>query len=177
MQPAKHSFFEACFSTACGFLISLLVTWVYYWALGIQATLLEGTGLVVILTVVSVLRSYWVRRLFNHKLKRLDVRRLLELEAEYREYEKEVSDEIIPSMARQIGKETERAEKAEAERDTLRARVERLEAALETARGYVVDSRDGIFVLKNNARINVGMCERDLAALDAALASIGLEVE
>jgi chromosome segregation ATPase len=58
------------------------------------------------------------------------VKHLEEIVEEYRAYEKEVRDEIVPDMAREIGRETERAEKAASELTTLRARVAELEGAL-----------------------------------------------
>ena len=64
-QTKLGSFVEACLNTASGFLLSLVV---WHWVAklyGIPMPLGENLQITGIFTVVSVLRSYVWRRLFN----------------------------------------------------------------------------------------------------------------
>lgn len=64
-QSRMDSFMEAITNTAVGFIVSL-VTWVIVaWSMNIPVTWGENFIIVSIFTVVSIIRSYILRRLFN----------------------------------------------------------------------------------------------------------------
>lgn len=64
-QKKKHTFAEAVLSTFIGFFVSLIVGFLIYPHLDMRT----HTGIVIVtsvFTVLSVIRSYYVRRLFNY---------------------------------------------------------------------------------------------------------------
>lgn len=65
MQSRRHSFLEALAGTAIGMVISVLLGLVVYPLFGHAFTLQQNVGIMLIFTVVSVVRSYLVRRGFN----------------------------------------------------------------------------------------------------------------
>lgn len=65
MQSRFHSLLEACLNTASGFFISLVISRVVYPMYGFHASWGQLTQLTVIFTIVSIVRSYLWRRLFN----------------------------------------------------------------------------------------------------------------
>ena len=52
--------------TAIGYLVALLTQFFAYWWWAIPVTLSQNLKIGVLFTVVSLVRSYWVRRLFNY---------------------------------------------------------------------------------------------------------------
>jgi hypothetical protein len=64
-QRRLHSFIEATLNTGAGFLISIAAGLVVYPMFGHTFRLIEVTGITAIFTVLSIARSYIVRRLFN----------------------------------------------------------------------------------------------------------------
>lgn len=66
MQSRRHSMLESLGGTAIGFVISVLV-WQYIvnplWDL--HTGIIANLQITILFTVVSVVRSYYVRRLFN----------------------------------------------------------------------------------------------------------------
>lgn len=65
-QRRLHSFYEACASTAIGFLISwALLSFLISPLFHLRTDRSEDFAITCIFTVASVLRSYGVRRLFN----------------------------------------------------------------------------------------------------------------
>ena len=68
MQSKKNSVIEAFINTLIGFLISLLVTPIINLLCGIEATGLQNTAVVVLMTIISFLRSYIIRRYCNQYL-------------------------------------------------------------------------------------------------------------
>jgi hypothetical protein len=64
-QSRKASFTEACLNTASGFVVSLILWHFVAAAYGIPMPLSTNLEITGIFTVVSVLRSYLWRRLFN----------------------------------------------------------------------------------------------------------------
>lgn len=66
MQSKRHSLLESLGGTAIGFVISVLV-WQYIvnplWDL--HTGIIANLQITILFTVVSVVRSYYVRRLFN----------------------------------------------------------------------------------------------------------------
>lgn len=65
MQRRLHSFIEACLNTATGFGISVLAGVFVYPLYGVTFTVVQLTGITAIFTIISILRGYMVRRVFN----------------------------------------------------------------------------------------------------------------
>lgn len=65
MQPVKHSILETILNTASGFAVSWAMTLLVLPWFGFKASYSQGFSITVIFTVVSVVRSYFWRRLFN----------------------------------------------------------------------------------------------------------------
>ena len=65
MQKRSHSFLEACLGTAIGFGIALGAQILIFPQFGIQASMETNLWIASIMTVVSIIRSYFVRRFFN----------------------------------------------------------------------------------------------------------------
>ncbi len=66
-QSKTHSWLEACANTATGFLISYAASVIGYHAMGVQVSAAQNGAVVGFLTVVSIVRSYVWRRIFNRK--------------------------------------------------------------------------------------------------------------
>ena len=71
MQSKRSSFVEAAINTVIGYFISLLVQLVAYPAFGHAFTLAQNLGLGVVFAVVSLTRSYIIRRWFNQYIHRI----------------------------------------------------------------------------------------------------------
>lgn len=69
MQIKKQSFIEAIVATFIGFIISLLTSPIINWICGIKANAKQVTLSVVLFTIISIIRGFFVRRYFNHKHK------------------------------------------------------------------------------------------------------------
>ncbi|MBK5213614.1 MAG: hypothetical protein JJE55_08150 [Flavobacteriaceae bacterium] len=67
MQTKKQSFIEACTNTAVGFGISLLSIFIILPILGIHSTPGKNVTITLYFTVISIGRSYVLRRWFNKK--------------------------------------------------------------------------------------------------------------
>ena len=64
-QSRGMSFIETCISTAIGFGVALLTQIIVFPWFGIQTSFLANIWIAVIFTVVSIIRGYFVRRVFN----------------------------------------------------------------------------------------------------------------
>lgn len=64
-QTRRHSVFEAVANVMVGYGISLIAQIVIFPLFGIKATLAQNIGIGLAFTVVSLVRSYLLRRLFN----------------------------------------------------------------------------------------------------------------
>lgn len=64
-QKARHSFLEACLSTAIGFIVAFLANLVILPTFGFMPSFSQNLYMTIFFTLVSVIRGYWVRRLFN----------------------------------------------------------------------------------------------------------------
>jgi hypothetical protein len=69
MQTKKHSFYEAFFNTAVGFLISLASTFLIFPLVGFESSAGKNIIVTLFFTIVSILRGYIIRRFFNKMLK------------------------------------------------------------------------------------------------------------
>ena len=68
-QSRLESFIESCTNIVVGSLLSVGITEIIgVYVLGITITLIQNLWLTVILTVVSIIRSYIIRRTFNKLL-------------------------------------------------------------------------------------------------------------
>lgn len=67
-QSRLSSFVEAWASTAIGFVVSCVLQEIVARIYHYQTSFLENLQVVLIFTVASVIRSYYVRRYFNHRL-------------------------------------------------------------------------------------------------------------
>lgn len=65
MQSKRQSACEATLNTASGFLLSLGAGYIIFPALGWAVTSQQNLAAVSLFTVISVLRSYFWRRVFN----------------------------------------------------------------------------------------------------------------
>jgi hypothetical protein len=83
MQSKQHSFLEACLNTASGFVISYLAGWLVFPMFGFDWTPGKGFSLTMIFTVISVVRSYVWRRIFNHRRKVFDLVKHLERQRDF----------------------------------------------------------------------------------------------
>lgn len=64
-QARLHSLLEACLGTAIGFLIALGAQLLIFPQFGIAASMETNLAIAGIMTVVSIIRSYFIRRFFN----------------------------------------------------------------------------------------------------------------
>lgn len=71
MQSKAESLIEAVIGTLIGFVISFCAGLVIYPMFGFNVSAGQNFGIILLFTVLSVVRSYLVRRYFNQRLKRL----------------------------------------------------------------------------------------------------------
>ena len=64
-QSHTHSLLEAVANTAVGFAVSVLAVQTLFPLIGVRMTMAENLAATSIMTVVSILRSYALRRAFN----------------------------------------------------------------------------------------------------------------
>lgn len=65
MQTKKASLWESLFNTFSGFFVSLLLAYYVFPLFGMPQSFENSFSIVVIFTVVSIVRNYVIRRLFN----------------------------------------------------------------------------------------------------------------
>lgn len=66
MQTKKQSLVEIIISTAIGFVVSLISTFILFPIVGIESTSSKNVMVTVSFTVISIVRGYFVRRFFNN---------------------------------------------------------------------------------------------------------------
>lgn len=64
-QLRRHSLLESCCSTATGFVLSFLATFLIYPLVGLKTTTAQNFWVVIAFTVISIIRQYIWRRAFN----------------------------------------------------------------------------------------------------------------
>ena len=69
MQTKKYSVVESITNTAVGFIISLLIQLIIYPLMNIPVQFHQNIIITCVFTLVSILRGYIIRRLFNIKQK------------------------------------------------------------------------------------------------------------
>ena len=73
MKQAKSmSMIEAVLNTAIGWLVAVIAQVVVFPWFGVHATVRQNMGIAAALAVVSIIRSYIIRRLFNGSTKSED---------------------------------------------------------------------------------------------------------
>lgn len=65
MQSRLQSLVESAVGTAIGFIIAVLTQIVVFHLWNLKVTIWDNLAITAIFTVVSAIRSYWVRRFFN----------------------------------------------------------------------------------------------------------------
>lgn len=65
MQKKKHSLLEACIGTAIGYSIAFVTNLLVLPLFGYTPTLSDNFWITNVFTAISVIRGYYVRRLFN----------------------------------------------------------------------------------------------------------------
>lgn len=66
MQSRKHSIVESITNTIVGFMVSLLIQLAIYPIMGIPVTFSQNIVITFVFTFASILRGYFIRRLFNN---------------------------------------------------------------------------------------------------------------
>ena len=66
-QTKKQSFTEALTNTAIGFIISYASTFIIFPLMGFNSSATDNIIITLFFTIVSILRSYLIRRYFNRK--------------------------------------------------------------------------------------------------------------
>ncbi len=64
-QTRLESFIEACVNTAIGFMITITILPFINWVCGIEMSLGQASLSTFLFTIISVIRSYLIRRFFN----------------------------------------------------------------------------------------------------------------
>lgn len=67
MQTKKQSIIESIFQTLIGLLTSILIQLIIYPAMGIPVTFTQNLIITAVFFIVSIIRGYFIRRLFNNK--------------------------------------------------------------------------------------------------------------
>lgn len=67
MQTKKQSFIEAFWNAAIGYVISVVIGYIVYNSNGLNVSVLKVSWLTLMFTVISVTRTFLVRRYFNKK--------------------------------------------------------------------------------------------------------------
>ena len=76
MQSKKHSFIEVLSNTAIGFVISLIATFIVFPYYEVETSSKQKTQITLAFTVISIIRSYVIRRYFNGKIVRLNTTKM-----------------------------------------------------------------------------------------------------
>ena len=65
MQSKKRSFIEAVTNVLIGYLVAVISNLIVLPLFGYQVSLFDGFAIGIVFTVISLIRSYVIRRLFN----------------------------------------------------------------------------------------------------------------
>jgi len=65
MQSKKRSFIEAVTNVLIGYLVAVISNLIVLPLFGYEVSLFDGFAIGVVFTVISLIRSYVIRRLFN----------------------------------------------------------------------------------------------------------------
>lgn len=67
MQTKKYSLIESITNTFAGFIISFIIQLAIYPIMGIPVKFSQNIIITIVFTVASILRGYFIRRIFNKK--------------------------------------------------------------------------------------------------------------
>lgn len=73
MQSRLNSFYETCVNIFIGYWINFLGNWFILPLFGFKVTFSQNIQIGLLFTIVSILRSYLIRRFFNKKEKEYGV--------------------------------------------------------------------------------------------------------
>lgn len=65
MQPRLWSLIEVILNTVVGFIVAMLAQALIFPLYGFKSTAAENFQIAAFFTAISIIRSYWMRRLFN----------------------------------------------------------------------------------------------------------------
>jgi len=65
MQSKKYSLIESCFNVAIGYLVALISQLLIFPMFDIHISMTKNLEIGLWFTVISLIRSYFIRRLFN----------------------------------------------------------------------------------------------------------------
>jgi len=66
MQTKRRSFIEAVTNVLIGYLVAVISNLIVLPLFGYQVSLFDGFAIGVVFTVISLIRSYVIRRVFNY---------------------------------------------------------------------------------------------------------------
>lgn len=66
MQSRKRSFIEAVTNVLVGYLVAVISNLIVLPLFGYEVSLFDGFAIGVVFTVISLIRSYVIRRVFNY---------------------------------------------------------------------------------------------------------------
>ncbi len=66
MQSKKRSLYEAITNVLVGYIVAVVANLTVLPAFGYQVTIFDGAAIGVIFTIISLIRSYALRRIFNY---------------------------------------------------------------------------------------------------------------
>jgi hypothetical protein len=64
-QSKKHSLFESITNIIAGLITSFIIQLILYPAMGIKVSLTQNVNITIIFFIVSFIRGYVIRRIFN----------------------------------------------------------------------------------------------------------------
>jgi len=67
MQNKKDSFLESIINTLISTVISISISPFIYWVWNVPITIFQFTGVTITFIIISIVKNYIVRRLFNDK--------------------------------------------------------------------------------------------------------------
>ena len=73
MQTKLESLIEAGLNILIGITVSFIANLIVLPAFGYPVTIVDGLGISLVFTVISLVRSYVIRRFFNNKLKTKEI--------------------------------------------------------------------------------------------------------
>ena len=65
MQSKRGSLIETCTGTAIGYSVAVLTQLLVFPSFGMYISTVENLAIAAVFTIISLIRGYWVRRLFN----------------------------------------------------------------------------------------------------------------
>jgi len=67
MQTKKHSFYESCVNVAIGYTVAVFSQIIVFPLVGVNANINQNLKIGLYFTLISLIRSYLIRRWFNKR--------------------------------------------------------------------------------------------------------------